>query len=343
LEYFVLWTTVVLTALLVSIVVFTLLRRVLNDRTDRKMRRIQTLETITPADYHYFERHLRNEISTTEPVDVSRYRAMADQSGFADYLRARVERKRRWKRTLAVRTLSYLRNPRDVPLFRKVLREETFHPCVYAAGLGLALCGDIESLREILKKVYHKEVPNRDLLLSVLYPFGKGAAPAMHRLLDEEFLPVIEACVLVALLAMFRYREATPTLERMLERSKSVEIKIHVTEALGLIGDENTRRLLLPLREDKDFRVRLKAANSLGLLGGKKEIPEIEKFMRDENWWVRRNAAETLYNIGQAGRECLKRIAASEEPGPRSSAKLILEEMRFNRTRWRQRYAGSAA
>ncbi len=359
---FVVWTLSGLTFLLVSIFIYTVFRRVYSNRVDRRMTALEQVydglaaaaragtadparirEAIPKKDFPYFERYLRNTISGTGPMDVSAHRTLARASGFADHRRRLAARSRGWKKAIAVRTLSYLRDPDDIPLFRKVLTDARLYPCVSAASLGLALCSDTDSLRDIVKRLAESNARNRDLLMTVLYSFGGSAAPSLHRFLAENFLPVTEACVLVDLLGLFRYREAKPTLEKMLTETKSPEVRIHTIEALGLTGDETTCDAVLPFLEDNDFRVQLKALHAVGELGSEKHIERIEALLRDDNRWVRRNAAEALHFLGAPGVALLETAAASGDSPAARTAALILNEMKFRKERWRYRHAEPAA
>jgi hypothetical protein len=120
-------------------------------------------------------------------------------------MRRRAARSKGWKKALSLRTLSYLRDPANIPIFRDVLKTASFYPCIFAAGLGLALCGDTESLRDVIKKIYREHSPKGDALLMVLSAYGKKAVSKIHHFLMEESLSVTETCVLVDLLGLFRY------------------------------------------------------------------------------------------------------------------------------------------
>ncbi len=85
-------------------------------------------------DYSYFQRYLQETISTTEDIDVSAEKEIAEISGFTDYLKKRIERSKKWDKSLAIRVLSYFRDRKNIPLFQKILKEETFPQIVYSHG-----------------------------------------------------------------------------------------------------------------------------------------------------------------------------------------------------------------
>jgi len=91
-------------------------------------------KTIHAQDYPYFQRYLQETISTTEDSDVSAEKEIAEISGFTDYLKKRIERSKKWDKALAIRVLSYFRDRKNIPLFQKILKEETFPQIVYSHG-----------------------------------------------------------------------------------------------------------------------------------------------------------------------------------------------------------------
>jgi HEAT repeat protein len=338
--------------LMVYTIILTWYRRIRNDRIYRKMRELEPvygrfvtfvrsgwadsnkIRNILPRkDFPHFERYLRNKISSTNELDVSAERTVADVSGFSQYMRRQAARSKGWKKALSLRTLSYLRDPANIPIFRNVLKTTSFYPCIFAAALGLALCGDTESLQDVIKKIYREQSPKGDALLTVLATYGKKAVSKIHQLLMEGSLSVTETCVLIDLLGFFRYQPASSTLVQMLSNTKNTEVLIHVIETLALIGDKETADILLPFLRHQDFRVRLKAVHAIQRLGNRRYMTEIEALLWDNDWWVRRNAAEAISRMGEMGMRRIRKISQSEEEEPRSAAKLILVELKYRKIR----------
>ncbi len=291
--------------------------------------------TIPPKDFPYFERYLRNNISSTQKDNVSAERSISRISGFSDHLCRRILKRRKYPQAIALRTLSYLRDKENIPIFRMVLKYESYYPCVYAAAIGLALCRDTQSLRLIAERIFKAEQPNRDQLLAIMYNFGRTAAPHIHHYLDEEFLPEEKATALVDLLGLYRYYPAKHTLERIAGKTKSSELLIHVIETLGFLGDENTMQLFLNLLKHGDFRIRLKAVRSLAFLGGENYTKQVKDMLEDDDEWVRTNAAEALMDYLPRGEELLEKLAESKSEKTGSTSKFVLVEKQYNRIRWR--------
>src|SRR3989339_66769 len=290
-------------------------------------------DVLQPTHYDFFERFLRNKISHLEPADLSVERRLANISGFVSWVRKRAQEKKKWQQAIALRTLTYFRDPADIPLFRSILDTWTFFPCANAAVIGLGLCNDTQSIEPIICRISRTNSPNRDVLLTVLNPLVKDGAEEMHRLLKSGKLHEAAVCVLIDLLREHGYRPAHNTLESLLEKSESEEIRIHCIEALSVLGDAESVDILIPFLVEDNFKLRLKAISAVARLFGGRALPFVEKYIRDMNWWVKRTAAEALYRMGSQGQERLAAIAAA--PGDQASmmAKLILAEAACGRLR----------
>lgn len=353
-ENFTLWAIAVLASLNILTATNIFLIRLRNDRIAQKMVRLEKdfdalvnearlgdldknkiRSLLARKHYPYFQRYLRNRISGTRGPDPSAERRIACLSGFSEYLRDRTLKSAGWKKALELRTLSYLRDKKNVPAFRQVLLTDDHFPCLLAASYGLALCGDTRSLPLIADKVFDRKRPNRDQLLAVLNSFGSQAAPEIHTLIDEAFLTEDKATVLVDLLALYRYKPAGPTLERIVLGTASTELKIHAVEAMGLIGHEESIGILQLLVEDEDFRVRLKAVRSLALLDGERNRAKLEAKLEDDNEWVRLNAAEAILERLNTGEKVLRELSVSDSGKAGQIARLALLDNDFNRNRWR--------
>jgi hypothetical protein len=162
-------------------------------------------KTVHCQDYPYFQRYLQETISTTEDIDVSAEKKIAEVSGFADYLKKRIERSKKWDKTLAVRVLSYFRDRKNIPLFQKILKKETFPQTVYAVGMGLALCRDTDSFEAVGWRIWEVSEHNQEVLLSILNIYGEAIAPGVHDILREGRLADEGKPVITNFLSEFQY------------------------------------------------------------------------------------------------------------------------------------------
>jgi hypothetical protein len=295
--------------------------------TDSRIR-----ETILAKDFPHFERYLRNSVSNITELDTSAECRAADVSGLTKYLCFKAQHSKGWDQALRLRTLSYLRTQESIPLFRGVIEKSDFYPSILSAGLGLALCNDLPYLEKVISKIYFSTACNEDILLIVVAAYGPKSAIYLHQLMDSEKMDVKAKCIVVDVLGIYGYKPAANTLINELLMSDSIELSIHIIEALKFVGSISTAKEILPFLSHDNYRIRVKAAQTLAVLGGAEYIDRIEPLMFDRKWWVRRNAAEAILKTGQEGVARLNESKKSKEKFLSSSAKLILTEFEFNKT-----------
>ena len=288
-------------------------------------------KTVHPQDYPYFQRFLQETISTIEDIDVSAEKKIAEISGFTDYLKKRIERSKKWDKALAVRVLSYFRDRKNIPLFQKILEKETFPQTVYAVGLGLALCGDTDSFQVVGRRIWEMSEHNPEVLLSILNIYGEAVAPGVHDILREGRLADDGKPVITNFLSEFQYKEAVPTIVRMLQVETSQQVIASCLNALRSLGDESVLNNVLPFLDHENFTLRIEALHAVAKAGGVAYLQYVERRFSDENWWVRREAAKAMAGMGKKGISRLKAIAEEKNEAPRMAARGILSELQFNR------------
>ncbi len=343
--------TVFFLMILAGIFVYALYYRLRNNRTEEAMSRLRPVyvnlvsavragtatdedirRTVIEPEYRYFERFLRTTVSGIHDGDVTAERRIAAVSGYAEWLRARVERVSPWKQALVLRTLSYFRSEDNIPVFRRIIETSAFPPSILAAGVGLALCDSYTDMGPVFAKIYESSGCNEDVLLMVISAYGQESAPYLHELFRDKPLSVNESCIMADALGIFRYRAALPTLTGRLFADPHPELALHIMDALKLIGDKPLVPRLLPYLQHADYQMRVKTALTVSALGGADVIAAIEPLLADRKWWVRRNAAEAILNTGPAGLRRLQELAESPHAHPRSAARLILMDLTFNKT-----------
>lgn len=352
------WSIVSAAILLVVIITVILIIRLNNNRLERLINclypQFETLcleiestkdttdlisQVLTSRVFPVFERFLRNKIADISEISVHKYREVSELSGFSEYLRYTINKSKGYKRAIALRTLTYLRNPSDILLLQKILENETFYPSVYTAGLGLALCKNTESFSRILHILCARKTDNRDDILVILTAFGEGICPSIVEHLVS-FRDSTQT-VLIDFLRLYGYRPAQKLLEELVVASPSLEARIHAIEALGVLGNQDSLLLLQPFLMNEDFRIRLKTVVALAKIGGKKFLPQLLLMLEDPEWWVRRNAAEAFYGLGEDGIKELKKIGSEATSERGRMARMVIDELKFGRIRWRYRFAES--
>lgn len=357
-ELFILFIMAIILVVILSVVmVMLIVQRLYNNHVGRKMgaliQRLDVLGTLPvptkefqqqvvnflkPREYPYFERYIRNKLSAAGAVSQPHLLHLAKFSGFNSHIKKRIKRAHGWNRTLALRTLSYLRNSANIPLFREsMLNAETVNQ-QFAAALGLALCRDFNYLETIVHCLYHPADPNRDQILAVFEAYGPDACKYVCTALNkDEFTETIQT-VFMDFLRVERYTAAEQDIIRLLDRCGNGEVRISAIETLGIIGAAASIPVVRKYLKDEHFVVRLKALVAAGKLDGEKMTETLVFALDDADWWVRRNAAETLYHVGTAGVETLTRIAREETSRRSTTARMVLAEEIMDKQRLRYRF-----
>lgn len=172
--------------------------------------------TIPPEDYPFFERFLQSTISSIKDIDVSAERKIAEVCGYMEHLRNRIQTSTKWEKALAVRVLSYFRDRKNLPLFRKIQAEEPFYQAVLAASLGVALCKDPSNFRTIGSRLWDISGHNQEALMVIFSVQGHAMAPVVYDILREEQLGDRGKILITKFLGEIGYREATATIAEML-------------------------------------------------------------------------------------------------------------------------------
>ncbi len=227
--------------------------------------------------------------------------------------------------------LSYFRDRNNIPLFKKILMEETFRGTIYAAGMGLALCRDTDSSEAVGWRIWELSEHNQEALLSILNIYGEAIAPGVHDILREGRLHNEGKCVITNFLSEFQYKEAVPTIVRMLQVEISQQVIASLLNALRYMGDESVLNNVLPFLDHEDFNLRIEALHTVARAGGIAYLHHVERRLSDETWWVRREAAKAMAEMGKKGISRLKVIAKEKNEAPRFAARGILSELQFNR------------
>jgi HEAT repeat protein len=172
---------------------------------------------------------------------------------------------------------------------------------------------------------------NQEVLLIILGIYGEAVAPVMHDILREGKLADEGKMVSTKFLSEFHYKEAVPTIVRMLQVENSQQVIMSCLNALKYLGDESVLSSVLPFLEHEDFTLRIEALHAVAEAGGVAYLQHIESRLSDENWWVRREAAQAMAGMGKKGISRLKVIAKEKNEAPRFAARGILSELQFNR------------
>lgn len=287
-------------------------------------------KTVFPKNFRFFFRYLQRSISSVEKIDVRTEKYISDVSGFTGYLEKIIGNTRKWEKTLAVRLLAGLRDARHIPLFRKILIEDSFVQTAYAAGLGLALCKDVEWAEFVARRLWRLSEENHDPLLLILRVYGKEIAPLAVRDLEQNLITDKAKPVVLDFLTEIRYAGAAGAVAKMLQRNPEDSFVDELLVTLREVGGEEHVEAVLPYLNHAEFPIRVEAVLTVATLGGERTQSYLEKCLSDENWWVRREAAKSMARTGAAGVSRLQALAQQKDQAG-STARMILAELQFNR------------
>lgn len=282
-------------------------------------------------DYPYFERFLRNTISSVKDIDVSAEKKIAEVSGFMDYLRKRIDKSKRWEKTIALRVLTYFRDRENLPLFRKIQAEDSFYQAVLAASLGVALCKDPSTFRTIGSRLWEISGRNQEVLMIIFSVQGQAMAPVVYAILCEEQLEDEAKVLITKCLGEMVYREATAKIASMLAAESSPQVLASCLYALRYIGDESVVDQIVPFLEHPGVDLRIEALHGVAKCSGSNSLAHLKRGMDDENWLVRREAALAMAQMGREGIACLNAVAGEDGATARAAAQGMLAELRFHR------------
>lgn len=286
---------------------------------------------VPESSFAHFEKYLFETVSTLDPIDVSAQRRIANVSGFTDHVIRRIEKKKRWDRAVAVRVLTYLRDPDHAPILKDVLKNDEFKFCAFSAGAGLALIGDDASLRQVGERLWDVLDQHEEGLLTILTLYGDRIAPTVHQGLQAGRIADDALQVVVRFLGDVGYGPSMETIiEKLRENSDRVMIEACL-EALRHIGDARVSDTVTPFLEHEDFTLRIQAVHTLAAAVGASALPSIEDKLSDDNWWVRHEAAKAISTLGPRGISRLETLASDGDDAAGIPARAVLAELRYNR------------
>jgi HEAT repeat protein len=212
----------------------------------------------------------------------------------------------RRRRELAKR-LGLLPHPDAVKALLRMVEDDADLRTRIVAMYSLARIGDLKAVKRMYKKVKEESTARDSVLADYLGPaLTRATDPAVGPWMVEEVLPSSNKLLrlsAIEALGKLRTAEAAVPLQHLLEKErKKSQPDPHVVHellrALGQIGGDGARRIVLAAAADADWRYRLAAAEVL-LYHVRDEagLDAMRKLLRDETPIVRETA------VIAAGRE----------------------------------------
>jgi HEAT repeat protein len=217
-----------------------------------------------------------------------------------------------WRRLTAARVLAIVGVPGDRDRLAALIDDE--NPAVQAvAANALPRLADASLIGKVLDTLADRSPIVRSAQQRVLLELWRVSAPLLLDRLRRD-APVPRLRSWIALAEAFGTPELLEQVAALAPHPDPL-VRLSVAGALRKYFAPATLVLLRRLLADTDWRVRARAAQSLGIVGAAEAVDQLARALDDENWWVRFRAALTLAQLGDPGREVLRRARARAD-GP---------------------------
>ncbi len=278
--------------------------------------------------------------------DFEKTKTLCREIGLIDYYKKKLHRGRTVGKATAARVLGALRCRESVSEMLNLLQSK--NPIlVQAAAQGLAKSGKTETFFTTAQALLGNTFFTYKGATEILAGFGENICPQIARYLEKESgrLPAVGQgqnikspketprkntvnatdyrSIMIDLLGFFKYRQALPLLERLLEKADE-ETTVHILKAFINMKEVPANLDLKSYLEHRYWTVRNFSARAWQLTGDRQALPVLEKLLSDRNWWVRYNAAEALRSAGQPGLEILEQNTAEADQAAASISSYAL-------------------
>jgi hypothetical protein len=219
-----------------------------------------------------------------------------------------------WRRLTAARVLGIVGVPADRDRLAALIADE--NPAVQAvAATALPRIADPALAADVVDALADQPPIVRTAQQRVLLELWQLTVPLLQQRLRPD-APTEKLRAWISLAEAF----GTPDLlAQVAELARHPEplVRLSVAGALRKYFAGAGLATLRALLTDSDWRVRARAAQSLGVVGAADAVDELARALDDENWWVRFRSALTLAQLGEPGREVLRR--ARTQPDRRAA------------------------
>ena len=342
----ILWAVVVMAALNVLMIAFTLgvkgLRAVHRRRTQAKVQRLDDAlaESLATGEVHPGLLGLGNRdldllavmmieyLSLLRGTERDRLVRLAQETGLVERSIGALGARGRWRKARAAENLGYFGGPEAVGPIVQLFghRDETLRA---VAARALARIGTPEAAEALAQTLNDLSELTRLRMAENLERIGPVAVePLLDTLVDGTPPGRLLAARVLGNLRAF---EAGPALREALREAEIPDLRAQAALALGKIGNPDDLPALVEAGSDEAWPVRALAASALGMIGDVSTIPTLRELTVDREWWVRLNASRALANMGPAGEKALAGLLEGEDRYTRHRAAATLEERGITR------------
>jgi len=173
---------------------------------------------------------------------------------------------------------------------------------------GHNLINHLKISKKAISIILEDEDRAEELLDEIIYQYQNNKSIDLDKILSkkEKEFPASSRIKMIDFIGYTNRVEGGPVLIDLLKNSKNDEETISVIKALGNLEAEESIPLLLDHLKSEHPVIRAQAAKALGTFEDERTAKPISRLLEDKDWWCRFHAASSIYQMGEAGEECLQ-------------------------------------
>lgn len=243
--------------------------------------------------------------------------------GFVEEEIRLIRSRRWWIRAQAARSMGLLGARRAITPLTAALEDP--HPYVRNQAMqSLVKIIGADALRTILRLSTRLSRWTTIELSVIVTRFKKSAVPHLIEALEYSDQSVV--LFATEMLGEIGFVEAVPPLMQLISTTKDTAIQASALKALGRLGDERPRKLIMDMLKSETRIVRLSAIEAVGRIAGRQATDKLEPFLRGGRRDEKLAAARALATTGKKGLSMLKGMTSGEDSVTVAIAWQVLEE-----------------
>jgi HEAT repeat protein len=173
---------------------------------------------------------------------------------------------------------------------------------------GHNLINRLENSKKATSIILKDEDQAKKLLDGIIYQCQNNKSIDLEKILreKEKEYSVSSRIKIISFIGHIKRVEGIPILIDLLRKSKNDEETISAIKALGNLEAESSIPLLLDHLNSEHPVIRAQSAKALGAFKDERTAKPISRLLEDTDWWCRFHAASSIYQLGEAGKECLQ-------------------------------------
>ena len=178
---------------------------------------------------------------------------------------------------------------------------------------GHNLINRLKNSKKAISVILKDEDQAEELLSEIIYQYQNNKSIDLEKTLSEEEkeFSMSSRIKIINFIGYIKRVEGIPILIDLLRKSKNDEETISAIKALGHLKAEDSMPLLLDHLNSEHAVIRAQSAKALGVFKDKRTAKPVSRLLEDTDWWCRFHAASSIYQLGEAGRECLQNFLKS--------------------------------